>query len=79
MAWNRGLVSRLGLARQDLKRLALSAETMTNFIPRVLGSMQLRPGLEYVGQIRNDSSAVLIPFVFNTNDTALLEMTTTAA
>jgi len=68
-------VSRLGLARIDLKRLALSAEVMTNWMPRVLGSMSLRPGLQYIGATRNSLSARFLPFVFSTTDTALLELT----
>jgi hypothetical protein len=47
LAFNRGLVSELGLARADVKRITLSAAEMTNYMPRVLGSMMLRAGLEY--------------------------------
>ena len=49
VAFNRGRVSQLALARTDIKRIALSAETMTNWVPRVLGSMSLRAGLGYLG------------------------------
>jgi hypothetical protein len=75
LSFNRGLVSRLGLARIDLKRLALSAEVMTNWMPRVLGSMSLRPGLQYLGSTKSNSAARFLPFVFSTTDTALLELT----
>lgn len=75
LAFNRGLVSRLGLARIDLKRLALSAETMTNWMPRVLGSMSIRPGLAYTGATYTNSAARGLPFIFSTTDTARLELT----
>ena len=75
LAFNRGLVSRLALARSDLKRTALSAEIQTNWMPRVLGSMMLRPGMGYLGSTNSDGAAVFLPFVFATDDTALIEIT----
>jgi hypothetical protein len=75
LAFNRGMVSRLALARIDIKRMALSAEEQTNWMPRVMGSMMLRPGLEYVATTKDDDPAVLIPFVFSTDDTAVIELT----
>ena len=77
LAFNRGLVSRLGLARTDVERLAMSAETMVNWMPRKLGSMMLRPGLGYLGATRSNLAARFIPFVFSTDDTALIELTAT--
>jgi hypothetical protein len=78
LSFNRGLVSRLALARIDLKRTGLSAETQTNWIPRVLGSMMLRPGTGYIGATKSNSAARIIPFIFTTSDRILLELTTTA-
>ncbi len=72
---NRGLLSPLGQARTDLKRQGMSAEVQTNFMPRVLGSAMLRPGLGYVGATRGNQRAKFLPFVFSTTDVALLEMT----
>lgn len=74
-AFNRGLISRLGLARFDIKRTALAAEVMTNWIPRVLGSMSIRPGLEYLGRVRSDAKTRMLKFIFATDDTALVELT----
>lgn len=74
-ALNRGLVSRLGIARVDLKRLALGAQTMTNWIPRVLGAMTIRPGLKYIGATYGNAACKMIPFVFATDDTAKIELT----
>lgn len=75
VAFNRGRVSQLALARTDIKRIALSAETMTNWVPRVLGSMSLRAGLGYLGSSKSDNTARYVPFVFSTDDTALVELT----
>lgn len=75
IAFNRGRVSNHALARIDLKRLALSAEVQTNWLPRSLGPMSLRPGLQYIDSTRNDAFAKNIPFVFSTSDTAIVELT----
>ena len=75
IALNRGLLSPLGQARTDLKRQGMSAEVQTNFMPRVLGSAMLRPGLGYVGATSGNQRAKYLPFVFSTTDVALLEMT----
>jgi len=77
-AFNRGLISQLALARTDQRRIALGARTMTNWIARVLGSMSLRPGLGYLGATGANAAARYIPFIFGTNDTALVEFTTNA-
>lgn len=74
-SFNRGIVSPLALARVDQERLALAAETMTNWVPRTLGSMMLRPGWQYLGSSASDAKARYLPFVFSTDDTALIELT----
>lgn len=75
LAFNRGLVSPLALARADLKRMALSAEIQKNWMPRTLGSMMLRPGLGYLGSTLNNLAAKFIPFVFSLTQKALIELT----
>ncbi|MBP5143491.1 hypothetical protein [Pseudomonas chlororaphis] len=75
-AFNRGVISRLALARVDLQRLALSAEEQTNWMPRMLGPMMLRAGTAYLGTTRNNLRAKMIPFIFSNADTALIEVTT---
>jgi hypothetical protein len=75
LAFNRGMISRLAMARTDLKRYPLSAQEQTNWVSRVLGSTMLRPGLGYLGGILDDSAAKMLPFVFSAIDTALLELT----
>jgi len=74
-AFNRGIVSPLGLTRTDQKRIALSAETMDNFISRTLGSMSFRPGFAYIGATASNAAARLLKFVFATSDVAIVELT----
>jgi hypothetical protein len=59
----------------DLERSALAAEVMDNWIPRVLGSMSLRPGLEYLASTRSDAVAKCFAFIFSDDDMARLELT----
>lgn len=75
LAMNRGEVSKLALARVDLAKLQLAAECQLNWLPRVMGTMQLRPGLNYVGEVAGDNPAVLIDFIYAKSDCALLELT----
>lgn len=74
-AFNRGVISPLGLARVDLKVQALSAEIQTNYIPRELGSMMFRPGTQYVDGIYNNQRAWHISFIKALTDTAVIELT----
>jgi 6-phosphogluconolactonase (cycloisomerase 2 family) len=73
--FNRGRVSALALGRNDIDRVAMSAEVQTNYVPRVLGSMMLRPGLEHIDSTLSDNPAHHVPFVFSTDDQALIELT----
>lgn len=79
LAFNRGVVSPLALARVDIERLALSAETQTNWMPRTLGSMMLRPGMQYLTSTKSNNKAVPIPFIFATDDTAIIEVSDSIA
>ncbi len=72
-AFNRGMISRLAMARADIERYQLSAEVQTNWMPRTLGSMMLRPGLAYVGEVAGATR--LLPFIFSRTDTAIIELT----
>ena len=73
--FNRGIIDKRALGRVDIKRVAMAAETCTNWMPRSLGSMSLRPGLEYIDSTYNDSEARHIPFVYAIDDTAIIEIT----
>lgn len=75
ISFNRGIISSLALARSDIKRVALSAEIMTNWIPRTLGPMTLRPGLGYIGATKDNLASKSLPFVFSQTQKARLELT----
>ena len=74
IAFNRGIISNLALARTDIGRTAMSAEIQSNWMPRVLGSMMLRPGLGYILGTKSDAKAFHIPFIFATDDTAGIQL-----
>ena len=75
LAFNRGLISPLALARVDLDRTRLSASLMTNWLPKTQGAMIIRPGTKFRGSSLNDTGAYFIEFVARTDDAALLEIT----
>lgn len=75
LAFNRGLVSSSALARVDVERIQLSAEVMSNWMPKTQGSMKLRPGMKYLGSSDGDAPARWVEFIASTEDTALLEIT----
>ncbi len=75
LSFNRGVISKTTLARTDLDRTRLSAEVMTNWIPKTQGPMILRPGTKYTGSSFNDTGAEWIEFVASTEEYALLELT----
>jgi len=75
MTFNRGIVSRLALGRLDLERTRLSAEVMTNWMPRILGCMSIRVGMQHLGSTKSNAAARFIPFIFSTTDIAKLELT----
>ena len=53
----------------------MSAEIMTNWMPRVLGSMMLRPGFQYLEASKSNNQARQIPFIYGADDYAQLEFT----
>lgn len=75
LSFNRGLLSPKALARVDLDRTRLSAETFTNWLPKSQGAMRIRPGTKYLGSSYGDTGVEWIEFVASTDDTALIELT----
>lgn len=75
LAFNRGIISALGLARIDVPKVGLCAEEQTNWYPRLLGSMMLRPGSQFLGATQGNNKAVFISFIFSASQTALIEFT----
>ncbi len=76
LAFNRGVISPLALARADIARVALSAEQQTNWMPRVLGPMSVRAGSAYLDSF--GAQSIAIPFIFATDDVALLQVKASA-
>ena len=74
-ALNAGEVGRTALARVDLEKMRLAAESMVNFVPTVLGPISMRPGLKYFGSTYDDEKCRLLPFIFNASTTSLIEIT----
>ena len=76
LAFNRGVLDSIGLARIDIERYSFAAAVQRNWIPRVLGSMMIRPGLKYLDTMAVSQGLNLVrqmPFIFEEDDTALLE------
>lgn len=77
VAFNRGIVSVLGRARIDVERITFAAAEMVNWMPRVLGSMTVRPGMGHIDGTKSNKQARLFSFLFSVDDTAQIEMTDT--
>lgn len=73
-ALNGGMVSPLALARTDLQRMRLTAETFENCMPRVIGPMGIRAGFKYLSSTKSNAVARQIPFIFSVDDTAIIEL-----
>ena len=75
VAFNRGILSKLGLARLDIDRLRMAASVQKNWMSRVLGSMMIRPGFKYTGATKSNNRARGVPFIFGDDDYARIELT----
>lgn len=75
LGFNRGVKSPLALARADVQHTGWSAEEQSNWMPRTLGSMMLRPGLGYIGSTKDNNKAVHIDFIRSLSVMAALEIT----
>lgn len=73
LKFNHGLVSRYALARVDLEHLRYAAQRMTNWMPRVFGTMMLRPGHQYVTDTHGDLQVKTLGFVSSTLNAAIIE------
>lgn len=74
-ALNAGEVSPRSTARIDLTKMRLAAETQKNLIPRAIGYASFRPGTEYVTTTHSNADPQFVPFVFNAETKALIELT----
>jgi hypothetical protein len=60
--------------RSDLQKFSTAAKEMTNFYTHTSGAVSNRPGLKYINNAKcNDKKTRLIPFVFSTTQTYILE------
>lgn len=75
LSFNHGIISPLGLSRIDVAKVALSAEIQTNWFPRLLGSMMLRPATGYISPTYENKKSIEVPFIFAKYDAALIELT----
>lgn len=70
-ALNAGGVDKAAVARIDLEKMRLAGEhPVKNWLPRVLGPMGLRPGLEYLSTV--SAQTRLVEFIRDSSTTALL-------
>lgn len=78
LSFTAGEISKRALARVDVAKLRLAAEIQENWLPQAVGPMSLRPGLGYVGGVKDDAATKMVPFIFGFDDTAGFEFTTGA-
>lgn len=74
LRFNAGLVSEYLIARLDLRKLAVSAVEMTNWMLRSVGYMFMRPGMQYLGGIGAGTIGRQLAFIKSVNDTAIIEL-----
>lgn len=65
---NGGEVDEEALGRLDLERMRFAGSTYSNFIPRIIGSAMMRPGLEMTTEVSQVPS-VMQRYVFSGSDT----------
>jgi len=75
LSLNAGEVSVLGLARIDLAKLRVACQSQLNFLPRVLGPCEFRPGTQQLGGVAGNLAGKLLEFVFDQVTQALLVLT----
>jgi len=69
-----GEVSEAIGARVDIGKYKSSLSKCENFFVQVHGGVATRPGLQFIGQVKDSTKTVrLIPFAFNTEQTYILE------
>lgn len=74
-----GEISPLASGRVDVDRYQASCKTLSNFIVTPQGAIVRRPGTIYLGTTYTAAKALLLPFVANTGNEFILEITGTTA
>jgi len=75
LSFNAGAIGREAIARIDVPKMRMAAEIQENLLPRVIGPMVFRPGTGYLFGTQDNLDACIIPFVFDVNTTARIELT----
>lgn len=66
LSFNSGELSPQIDARSDVQKYSSGCRTLENFIPRVYGSAERRPGTKYIGDAKNaDLLAKMVPFIYS--------------
>jgi hypothetical protein len=74
-ALNAGAVDKEALSRIDLEKLRLAGEhPVSNWFPRVMGPMTLRPGIECCSRLTSDAVARPVPFERDSATAVVLAM-----
>ena len=73
-SWSGGIISPELFGRLDDARYQQGADTIENFVCRMGGSLQRRPGWDFVRETKDSSKASrLIPFVYSTGQAVAME------
>lgn len=70
-----GEISSLLYGRPEFARYQNGAALVRGFVPLPEGGMMRCPGTRHVGRTSDDDPARLVPFVFNEDDTVMIELT----
>lgn len=75
LAFNRGVITKSLQARDDIDKFKWAAEIQTNWIPRIFGSMSVRPGTRYIHSVYNSLYSRSILFTKSIADQQIIEFT----
>lgn len=74
-SWSGGVIAPELFGRLDDARYQQGAEKLRNFVGRLGGSLQRRPGFDYVRETKDSTKrSRLIPFVYSTGQAYVVEM-----
>lgn len=75
LSLNAGEVAKVALGRIDLAKMRMAMEVQSNLLPKVVGPARFRPGTAFKTETYGDKTARLLPFVFNVETAAEVELT----
>lgn len=74
LSFNGGEIGGQALARVDLDIYPRTAEVLENIVPYTQGSMAKAPGTQFLRETPSSAQAIVRPFVFNEDQTFVLEI-----